>query len=89
MRHIWNRSIVRRVYPMYGLRLGDLVRVSHDGGLDCHVVIGSECVAPNGYIIPNNCKQHCSDVPLLIVTLHVLYLLRFGKHQDLISLIEQ
>ena len=63
VRHIWNRSIVRRVYPMYGLRLGDLVRVSHDGGLDCHVVIGSQCVAPNGYIIPNNCKQHCSSSP--------------------------
>ena len=25
--------------------------------------IGSQCVAPNGYVIPNNCKQHCSDVP--------------------------
>ena len=37
VRHIWDRSIVRRVYPVYGLHLGDLVRVSHDGGLDCHV----------------------------------------------------
>ena len=45
----------------YGIRIGDLVRISIDGGIDCYQVYDSACVTPQCYIVPNSCKQHCSN----------------------------
>ena len=63
VRNIFNRNKRFRVYPVYGVRIGDLVRISIDGGIDCYQVYDSACVTPQCYIVPNSCKQHCSSLP--------------------------
>tara|TARA_B100001093_G_scaffold261990_1_gene250397 strand:- start:7878 stop:13442 length:5565 start_codon:yes stop_codon:yes gene_type:complete len=63
VRNIYNRNKQYRVYPVYGVRMGDLIRISIDGGLDCYQVFDSTCARPQCYVVPNNCKQHCSSLP--------------------------
>ena len=63
VRNIYNHRKVYRVYPAYGIRMGDLIRISADGGINCYQVYDSTCARSQCYVVPNNCKQHCSSQP--------------------------
>ena len=63
VRNIFDHSKKYRVYPKYGIQIGDLVRISADGGLNCYEVYDSACVRSDCFFVPNNCKQHCSTTP--------------------------
>jgi hypothetical protein len=63
VRNIFDHDKTYKIVPVYGIQIGDLVRISIDGGLECYEVYDSACVNPQGYVVPNNCKQHCSTLP--------------------------